>query len=87
MSDHSEDVPFCFSVEDRCSICVNISLVMCLCVHSEQKLEETCEELQRVTEAERLLRTRCAYLEEKQRQKKDQIEVEPNDSILSFPHI
>ncbi|KAF3850811.1 hypothetical protein F7725_012583, partial [Dissostichus mawsoni] len=58
----------------RCSICVKISLVMCLCVHSEQKLEETCEELQRVTEAESLLRTRCAYLEEKQRQKKDQIE-------------
>lgn len=58
-----------------------------LCVLSEQKLEETCEELQRVTEAESLLRTRCAYLEEKQRQTKDQIEVKPNDCILSFPHI
>ncbi|KAJ4942069.1 hypothetical protein JOQ06_011939 [Pogonophryne albipinna] len=41
---------------------------------TQEKLEETCEELQRVTEAESLLRTRCAYLEEKQRQKKDQIE-------------
>ncbi|XP_033946315.1 golgin subfamily A member 6-like protein 22 [Pseudochaenichthys georgianus] len=41
---------------------------------TQEKLEETCEELQRVTEAESLLRTRCAYLEEKQRQTKDQIE-------------
>ncbi|KAK5910234.1 hypothetical protein CesoFtcFv8_004087 [Champsocephalus esox] len=41
---------------------------------TQEKLEETCEELQRATEAESLLRTRCAYLEEKQRQTKDQIE-------------
>ncbi|KAK5871483.1 hypothetical protein PBY51_004364 [Eleginops maclovinus] len=41
---------------------------------TQEKLEETCEELQRVTEAESLLRNRCACLEEKQRQKKDQIE-------------
>ncbi|XP_073321889.1 uncharacterized protein [Pagrus major] len=38
-----------------------------------EKLEETREELQRVTEAESLLRSRCACLEEKKRQKKDQI--------------
>ncbi len=56
---------------------------MCSCMILGQKLEETCEELQRVTEAESLLRTRCACLEEKQRQKKDQIEVPPNDIIIS----
>ncbi|XP_051279594.1 trichohyalin [Dicentrarchus labrax] len=39
----------------------------------QEKLEETREELQRVTEAESLLRNRCACLEEKQKQKKDQI--------------
>ncbi|XP_044053052.1 trichohyalin isoform X2 [Siniperca chuatsi] len=39
----------------------------------QEKLEETREELQRVTEAESLLRNRCAHLEEKRRQKKDQI--------------
>lgn len=44
----------------------------------EQKLEETCEELQRVTEAERSLRSRCACMEEKQRQKKDEMEVTAN---------
>ncbi|KAM8760782.1 uncharacterized protein AB9X84_008727 isoform 4-T4 [Acanthopagrus schlegelii] len=38
-----------------------------------EKLEETREELQRATEAESLLRGRCACLEEKKRQKKDQI--------------
>ncbi|XP_041643373.1 trichohyalin [Cheilinus undulatus] len=42
----------------------------------QEKLEETREELQRATEAERLLRTRCACLEEEQRQKKDQTEGE-----------
>ncbi|KAM7018110.1 uncharacterized protein LKV04_002012 [Tautogolabrus adspersus] len=41
----------------------------------QEKLEETREELQRVTEAESLLRTRCAC-EEKQMQKKDQMEGE-----------
>ncbi|XP_034727852.1 trichohyalin [Etheostoma cragini] len=40
----------------------------------QEKLEETCEELQRVTEAESLLRNSCAHLEEEQRQKKDHIE-------------
>ncbi|XP_060895241.1 trichohyalin isoform X2 [Labrus mixtus] len=40
----------------------------------QEKLEETREELQRVTDAESLLRTRCACLEEKQ--KKDQMEGE-----------
>lgn len=48
----------------------------------EQKLEEAHEELQRVTEAESLLRSRCACLEEKQRQKKDQIEVASSDIKL-----
>ncbi|XP_029137412.2 trichohyalin isoform X3 [Labrus bergylta] len=38
----------------------------------QEKLEETREELQRVTDAESILRTRCACLEEKQMQKKDQ---------------
>ncbi|XP_070689489.1 trichohyalin [Pempheris klunzingeri] len=42
----------------------------------EETLEETHEELQRVTEAESLLRSRCACLEERLRQKKDQIEGE-----------
>ncbi|XP_032371734.1 trichohyalin isoform X2 [Etheostoma spectabile] len=40
----------------------------------QEKLEETREELQRVTEAESLLRNSCAHLEEEQRQKKDHIE-------------
>nr|XP_033474947.1 trichohyalin isoform X2 [Epinephelus lanceolatus] len=40
----------------------------------QEKLEETREELQRVTEAESSLRNRCDHLEEKQRQKKDQME-------------
>ncbi|XP_059192770.1 trichohyalin [Centropristis striata] len=39
----------------------------------QEKLEETHEQLQRVTEAESSLRNRCAHLEEKQRQKNDQI--------------
>lgn len=55
---------------------------MCSCMILEQKLEETCEELQRVTEAESLLKNRCACLEEKRQQKKDKIEVAPNDIIL-----
>lgn len=53
------------------------------CVISEQKLEETREELQRVAEAESLLRGRCACLEEEKRQKKDQIKVTPNGIILN----
>ncbi|KAF7665539.1 hypothetical protein LDENG_00140360 [Lucifuga dentata] len=40
----------------------------------QEKLEETCEELQRVTEAESSLRNTCASLEEKQKQKQDYIE-------------
>ncbi|KAM7391992.1 hypothetical protein PAMP_022636 [Pampus punctatissimus] len=40
----------------------------------EQKLEETLEELQRVTESEHSLRNRCSCLEEKQRQKEEQTE-------------
>lgn len=44
----------------------------------EQKLEETCELLQRATEAEISLRNKCACLEEKQMQKKEQIEVAPS---------
>ncbi|XP_076587924.1 uncharacterized protein LOC143321450 isoform X2 [Chaetodon auriga] len=40
----------------------------------QEKLEETREELQRVTEAESSLRSRCACLEEKWRQKKDETE-------------
>ncbi|CAI5650308.1 unnamed protein product [Oreochromis niloticus] len=40
----------------------------------QEKLEETCEELQRATEAETSLRNRCACLEEKQMQKKGQIQ-------------
>lgn len=55
---------------------------MCSCTILEQKLEETYEELRRVTEAENLLRSRCACLEEKQRREKDQIEVAPYDIIL-----
>ncbi|XP_029295745.1 trichohyalin isoform X2 [Cottoperca gobio] len=42
----------------------------------QEKLEETCEELKRVTEAESLLRNSCDCLEEKRRQKKNQIEAE-----------
>jgi len=44
----------------------------------EQRLEETHKELQRVTEEERSLRSRCASLEEKQKQKKEQIQVAPH---------
>ncbi|XP_028433050.1 trichohyalin isoform X1 [Perca flavescens] len=40
----------------------------------QEKLEETREELQRVTEAESVLRNSCPCLEEKQRQKKDHME-------------
>ncbi|XP_034397102.1 trichohyalin [Cyclopterus lumpus] len=40
----------------------------------QERLEETHEELQRVTEEESLLRNTCASLEEKQKQKKEQIE-------------
>ncbi|XP_074526194.1 uncharacterized protein LOC141790309 isoform X3 [Halichoeres trimaculatus] len=42
----------------------------------QEKLEETREELQRATEAESLLRARCACLEEKQEQKTEQMKVE-----------
>ncbi|XP_071339047.1 trichohyalin isoform X2 [Trachinotus anak] len=40
----------------------------------QENLEETCEELQRATEAESSLRSRCLCLEEKLIQKKKQIE-------------
>nr|XP_020458076.1 trichohyalin-like [Monopterus albus] len=40
----------------------------------QEKLEETCEELHRATEAENTLRNRCVWLEEKQMQKKMEIE-------------
>ncbi|XP_023269292.1 trichohyalin-like [Seriola lalandi dorsalis] len=40
----------------------------------QENLEETCEELQRATEAESSLRSRCASLEKKQTQKKEEIE-------------
>lgn len=48
-----------------------------ICLISEQKLEETCEHLQIVTDSEGLLRSRCACLEEKQKQDKGKIEVTP----------
>lgn len=54
------------------------------CMVLEQELEETREELQRVTEAESLLRSRCSRLEEKQRREKDQIEVERYATIRSI---
>lgn len=54
---------------------------ICSCLILEQELEETRDELQRVTEAESLLRSRCSCLEEKQRREKDQIEVEPYVAI------
>lgn len=41
----------------------------------EQRLEETCEELQRAAEAESFLRSRCSSLEEEQRQDKEQMKV------------
>lgn len=47
-----------------------------------QRLEETCEELQRATEAENSLRNMCACLEEKQMQKKERIEVGSSFIIL-----
>ncbi|XP_062237922.1 trichohyalin isoform X1 [Platichthys flesus] len=40
----------------------------------QEKLEQTREELQKATEAERSLRNRCVFLEEKQIQKKEEIE-------------
>ncbi|XP_040928233.1 myosin-8 isoform X2 [Betta splendens] len=40
----------------------------------QEKLEETCELLQRATEAEASLRETCACLEAKQKQKKEQLE-------------
>lgn len=54
-------------------ICVHV-IIMIL----EQILEETREELQRATEAESSLRNRCASLEKKLIQKKEQIEVAPS---------
>lgn len=44
----------------------------------EQRLEETSEELQRVTEAESFLKSRCSSLEEEQRKNKEQIKVVNN---------
>lgn len=52
----------------------------------EQNLEQTREELQRATEAERSQRNRCAGLEEKQIQKKEQIEVIPYIIMLNCNH-
>lgn len=49
-----------------------------ICLILEQKLEETCEHLQIVTDSEGLLRSRCACLEEKQKEDKDRIEVTPH---------
>lgn len=46
-----------------------------ICVISEQKLEETCEHLQIVTDSESLLRSRCACLEQKQKEDKEKTEV------------
>lgn len=43
--------------------------------HVEQRLEETCEELQRVADAESILRSRFSSLEEEQRQDKEQRKV------------
>lgn len=63
-------------------LCFKISLATCSCMTLEQKLEQTREELQTATEAESTLRNRCACLEEKQRQKKDQIVVAPHNIIL-----
>lgn len=67
----------------RFTFCFKASVDMFSCVISEQKLEETREELQRVAEAESLLRGRCACLEEEKRQKKDQIKVTLNGIILN----
>ncbi|KAM3611317.1 uncharacterized protein V6R79_016547 [Siganus canaliculatus] len=39
----------------------------------QEKFEETRDELQRVTEAESVLRTRCSHLEQEQRQKNEQL--------------
>ena len=52
-----------------------ICLWICCRVTSEQKLEETRDELHRSTEAESSLRNRCACLERKQMQKEERIEV------------
>lgn len=41
----------------------------------EQKLEETCEHLQIVTDCENLLRSRCACLEEELKEDKEKIKV------------
>lgn len=49
---------------------------------SEQKLEDTCEALQRATEGEILLRDKYVCLEEKQMQKTEQIEVTPSFIIF-----
>ncbi|XP_035495332.1 myosin heavy chain, skeletal muscle isoform X2 [Scophthalmus maximus] len=53
----------------------------------QENLEQTREELQRATEAERSQRNRCAGLEEKQIQKKEQIEaLEAQVSELQVEH-
>lgn len=46
-----------------------------ICLASEQKLEETCEHLQIVTDSEILLRSRCACLEKTLKEDKEKIEV------------
>lgn len=48
---------------------------------SEQRFEETREELRRATEAESLLRSRCSSLEEERRQDKDLMKVPPCDIV------
>ncbi|XP_034548024.1 trichohyalin isoform X2 [Notolabrus celidotus] len=48
----------------------------------QEKLEDTQEELQRATDAESLLRARCACLEEKRKQEKDQMEVDLRESKI-----
>lgn len=53
------------------------------CMILEQKLEETLEELQRVTEAESSLKNRCSCLEEKQKMMEEQTEVAPSVIILT----
>lgn len=57
-------------------------------LHVCQKLDEAHEELQRVTEEEKLLRDRCACLEEKHRLKQEEEEVPstPVHLIITLYH-
>ncbi|XP_075882141.1 uncharacterized protein LOC142888019 [Nelusetta ayraudi] len=45
----------------------------------QERLEETCEELQRAAEAESFLRSRCSSLEEEQRQDKEQMKLQEQE--------